>query len=279
MLRAIAKLIRVEHSVMLVLGVITVILLLDLQFTPMQFVFLSLCPFLISAGAFALNDYFDVESDRKNKKDRPIVKGEITKEGALWLSMVCFALGVLATLPLGPYPLVIALIFTLLSIAYNWKLKDVAIVGNAIIASSMAIVFMFTSIALTGTIPRLIILISATSFLSGLGREIQKTVQDVEGDVTARKSKTLPVIIGKPNSLHLALMLTGLASILALYLYVDVPPLKNNILYIIPAVLSIWLLTYSSYLFYGDKKSAELGRKLSLYALMLGILAYLMGGI
>ncbi|MEM0438133.1 MAG: UbiA family prenyltransferase [Candidatus Micrarchaeia archaeon] len=278
-LPAVMELVRVEHSIMLVLGVATSILLLDLQFTHTQLLLLSLCPFLVSAGAFALNDYFDAGSDRKNRKDRPIVRGDVSEQLALWLGVSLLSLGVLIAFPLGMQAFSIALVFAFLSVLYDWKLKDVALIGNSIIAASMAIVFIFTEVALAGTISQLTLLICATSFLSGLGREIQKTVQDVEGDVLARKSMTLPVLIGKAPSLHLSLVFVLAASLLGIYLYLTVPPLQNNPLYIIPMTLSIGLLCYSSYLFYGGKKSAEKGRKLSLYALMLGIFAFLLGGI
>lgn len=273
------RLVRIEHSAMLVLGVLTAILLLDLHFTYAQLLLLSLCPFLVSAGAFALNDYFDAESDKKNRKDRPIVRGEISKQVALLIGAALLLLGVLVAFPLGMQAFSIAAVFAFLSVLYDWKLKDIALIGNSIIAASMAIVFIFTEVALAGTISQLTLLLCAASFLSGLGREIQKTVQDVEGDVLARKSMTLPVLIGKWPSLHLSLVLVLAASLLGLYFYAAVPPLQNNPLYIIPMAISISLLCYSSYLFYGDRKSAEKGRKLSLYALMLGIIAFMMGGI
>ncbi|MCX8205815.1 MAG: UbiA family prenyltransferase [Candidatus Micrarchaeota archaeon] len=278
-MREIAELVRIEHSVMLVLGVITAIVLLDLQFTYVQLILLSLCPFLVSAGAFALNDYFDAESDRRNRKDRPIVRGDVSKQFALWLGISLLSLGALLAFPLGMHAFSIALVFAFLSVLYDWKLKDVALIGNSIIAASMAIVFIFTEVALAGTISQLTLLVCTASFLSGLGREIQKTVQDVEGDTKARKSMTLPVIIGKAASLHLSLVFIFAASLLGIYLYLSVPPLQNNALYIAPMALSIALLSYSSYLFYGDKKQNEKGRKISLYALMLGILAFLLGGL
>jgi len=278
-IRAILELVRVEHSLMLILGVIVPILLLDLGFTAVQASLLFLCPFLISAGAFALNDYFDVESDRRNRKDRPIVRGDISKSGALWISVLLLALGMLAALPLGAYPLLIAVVFASLSVLYDWKLKDVALIGNMVIASSMAIVFIFTEMALAGTVSQLTMLICATSFLSGLGREVQKTVQDLEGDVKARGSRTLPVLIGVNASLAFSVLLIAAASIIALYMFLEVPPLKLNPYYLIPLAASVLGFAYASRMFYGDAVMRERGRKVSLYALLLGIFAYILGGI
>lgn len=278
-LKTIAELTRIEHSAMLVLGVITAIALLHLPFTYSQLLFLFLCPFLVSAGAFALNDYFDVETDRKNRKDRPIVRGDITEGQALWLGIILLVLGVLAAVPLGIPALAIALLFALLSILYDWKLKDVALLGNMIIASSMAIVFIFTEMALSGSVSHLIIFVAAVSFLSGLAREIQKTVQDVEGDVKVRKSRTLPVIIGNSPSLILALLLTIVASLLAVWLFLAVPPLINNYYYLVPAAGSIIGLLYAAVRFFGNPQEQETARKISLGSMTLGMIAYLLGGV
>ncbi len=278
-LKAIAQLTRIEHSVILMLGVITAIVLLHLSFTYAQLVSLLLCPFLVSAGAFALNDYFDAESDRINKKKTPIVKGEISEWEAKWLGIALLLMGVLVAVPLGTNALNIAFLFASLSILYDWKLKDVALLGNAIIAASMAIVFIFTDVALSGTISALTMVVVATSFLFGLAREIQKTVQDVEGDVKARGSVTLPVLIGKNPSLVLALLLTIAASLLALWPFLSMPPLQGNYLYLIPALGSIIGLLYASVRFFGTPHDQETAKKISLLSLTLGMVAYLLGGL
>ncbi|MEM3364009.1 MAG: UbiA family prenyltransferase [Candidatus Micrarchaeia archaeon] len=278
-LKAITELVRIEHSIMLMLGVVVAILLLDLNATPAQLALLFLCPFLISAGAFALNDYFDAESDKINKKDRPIVRDEISKGDALRIAILLLLVGIACAYPLGIPAFAIAVAFAALSVLYDWKLKDTALVGNVIIASSMAIVFIFTEVALAGTVSQLTLMICATSFLSGLGRELQKTVQDIEGDIKARHSKTLPVLIGTQASLHLSVFLIIIASAIALYLFFAVPPLKNNYAYVIPALGSVIGLFYAAYLSYGSREKQEIGRKISLYSLMLGIVAYILGGI
>jgi len=278
-LKAIAKLTRVEHSFMLIFGVIAAILLLDLQFTYLQIISLFLCPFFISSGAFALNDYFDIESDRINKKNTPIINGEISTHQALWLAIGLLAMGIAIAYPLGVPAFAIAVLFALLSVAYDWKLKDIALVGNSIIAASMAIVFIFTDVALSNNISLITMMIALISFVFGLAREILKTVQDVEGDTKARGSRTLPVLIGKGNSLILAQFLIVIGSVLALYLYFSLPPLKGNIAYVIPAVGSILAFAYASFLAYSGEREQERGRRISLYGLALGILAYILGGI
>src|SRR5580693_789608 len=91
---ALAKLTRIEHSVMLIIAVVAAELIVG-GMPPLTIFILSLLtPALISMGAFAINDYFDVETDRANKMmHRPIVAGAISKESAYSIAIACFLIG------------------------------------------------------------------------------------------------------------------------------------------------------------------------------------------
>lgn len=276
-INAIRKLTRIEHSFMLILAVFVSIITLNLQFQLEMLFYLILCPFLVSAGAFALNDYFDVETDRINKKKTPIVIGEISKNKALLISILFLLTGILLSLILGLNSFIIVLIFSILSIAYNYKLKDVALVGNVIISMSMAIVFIYTEVTIVNTISITTIFMCLVSFLAGLGREIYKTVQDMEGDKKGRESKTLPLIIGKNNSLHLGSMFIVLAMVCAVYMYLEINPMKSNLIYLGIVSISLILFTYSIKLVYSGE--FEKVRKITLYSLTIGLISFLISGI
>ena len=275
--KAIMKLTRIEHSFMLILAVLVSVITLNLQFPLEMYFYLFMCPFLVSAGAFALNDYFDVETDKLNNKKTPIIMGEISKNNALLISILFLIAGILSSLPLGINAFLIAVIFAILSIAYNYKLKDVALVGNIIISMSMAIVFIFTEISILNSISQTTIFMGSISLLAGLGREIYKTVQDMEGDSKARNSKTLPLIIGKNNSLHLGSMFIIIAMLCAIYMYLEVNPMKSNIIYLSIVSISLLLFTYSIKLVYSNE--FEKTRKITLYALTIGLISFLISGI
>lgn len=115
------------------------------------------------------------------------------------------------------------------------------------------------------------------SLLAGLGREIYKTVQDMEGDSKARNSKTLPLIIGKNNSLHLGSMFIIIAMLCAIYMYLEVNPMKSNIIYLSIVSISLLLFTYSIKLVYSNE--FEKTRKITLYALTIGLISFLISGI
>ena len=278
-LKAVMKLTRIEHSFMLILAVLVSVITLNLQFPLEMLFYLFMCPFLVSAGAFALNDYFDVETDKLNNKKTPIVSGEISTNNALLISTLFLIVGILISLPLGINAFFIAVIFAILSILYNFKLKDVALVGNIIISMSMAIVFIFTEIAIVGTITNTSIFMGLTSMFSGLGREIYKTVQDMEGDVKARNSKTLPVLIGKGNSIHLGTISIILAIFGALYMYFEIIPMKENVAYLVIAGISILLFLKSISLVYSNENKFKEIRNLTLQAMSIGLISFLISGI
>jgi len=280
---AYVRLFRIEHALMLVFAVLFAEILASgaagMPLPPLAIILLSLAvPLFIEMGSFALNDYFDVEADRENKrKDRPIVTGEISPNAALALSALSYAAGIGASLALPPACFAIAVVFAALSILYNWKLKDLPLIGNAYIAASMAIPFPFGSIIVAGAMPAQIMAIAAVAFVAGLGREILKSAEDVEGDVKHRNARTLPALIGKANSARIA------ACCYFLLVPLSFAPfaygLKMNLL-----SLGLIVITALAFAFMGysaarnQKKDAlESLRKTSLLALGVGMIGYAAG--
>ena len=144
---------------------------------------------------------------------------------------------------------------------------------------SMAIVFIFTEISVVGTITNTSIFMGLTSLFSGLGREIYKTVQDMDGDVKARNSKTLPVLIGKNNSIHLGTFSIILAIFGAIYMYFEIIPMKENLAYLILAGISILLFLRAISLVYSRENKFKEIRNLTLQAMSIGLISFLISGI
>lgn len=238
-------------------------------------IFSLLVPIFTEMGAFALNDYADIETDRHNKKkDRPLVKGTINPKFAFSFSWLCFGLSIIFSFFINLYAFLIALIFNLLSVGYNYKLKDLPLVGNIYIASTMAIPFLFGNFVLTETLNPFILLLTALAFLSGLAREIIKSVQDMKGDKRARRARTFPIIVGKKKALQVAAFLyfSFLVFTLALLLLMET---------LVAAVLLFFVALFFSgeviQLIQGkqDKIFLETSRKFSLFFLFLGLMAVL----
>ncbi|MFN7157085.1 MAG: UbiA family prenyltransferase, partial [Erythrobacter cryptus] len=74
---------------------------------------------------------------------------------------------------------------------------------------------------------------SALAFITGLGREIAKTVQDMEGDRRARKATTLPMLFGVRNSLISAIALYWLAILLSFIPFFSIFPFRGNLTYLL----------------------------------------------
>ncbi|MFZ5500570.1 MAG: UbiA family prenyltransferase, partial [Candidatus Micrarchaeota archaeon] len=167
-----------------------------------------LVPIFSEMGSFALNDYLDIEADRANRMmERPLVKGTITPGFAFGFSVSCLAVSIIVAFFINLPAFVIALIFNLLGIAYNYRLKDLPLVGNAYIGLTMAIPFIFGNYVVSETLSPIALVLAVLGFVAGLAREIIKSVEDMEGDLKARGSKTLPIMIGREKAKWIAIVL------------------------------------------------------------------------
>jgi geranylgeranylglycerol-phosphate geranylgeranyltransferase len=154
--------------------------------------------------AFTLNDLLDMETDKRNSKKRPLVTGEVSRGEAAVMAGLSFVLALVAAYLCGPALFAIAVVANVLAALYNIWLKDLPALGNMYIACSMAIPFIFGSYAAVNAPTMQNAVLAALAFVAGLGREIAKSAEDMKGDVSARKSRTLPVVIGWKNSIKIA---------------------------------------------------------------------------
>jgi geranylgeranylglycerol-phosphate geranylgeranyltransferase len=276
---AILRLTRIEHSVMLVIAVIAAELIASGGKIPSLVILAAslITPIFISMSSFAINDYFDVEVDRSNKKGRPIVSGAISRDDALWIAIATLAIGIASSALINVYCLLIAIIFGSLAMLYSYKLKEMLFIGNAYIGLSMAIPFIFGNYVADTSINESILLVSFMIFLSGLAREIHGTIRDYHGDTKIRNAKTIPAVIGKEGAAIMAMVLYAVAILISIYLFILVVPFKHNFIYAIMVGLSDLLLGYVS-VGYLIKKSARFyakTRNMSLAAMALALLSFI----
>ena len=140
--------------------------------------------FFICAYSMAVNDVYDLEVDRINRPDRPIPSGRITAGQASRLSLLTLALGLACSvLSFNPLAVIIALAYALISWFYNFRAKRTGLPGNLIVGSSLAIPFIYGGAVSGGSIGgSLLLMMAFTAFFSGVGREVVKSMADVEGD-------------------------------------------------------------------------------------------------
>jgi len=144
--------------------------------------------FLIMSAGNAINDYFDYEADKANRKSRPIPSGRITRSAALYYSGLLFLLGLLLAGFLPSMSFIIALVNSLLLVFYSQSLKHKAYIGNAAVSYLVGSTYIFgSSVFLAGGTPlfsffMLPLILFFMSFFANLSREIIKDLEDVEGD-------------------------------------------------------------------------------------------------
>jgi 4-hydroxybenzoate polyprenyltransferase len=88
----------------------------------------DLVPLMISSGllyvaGIVLNDYFDIEIDKKERPSRPLASGTISKRHALALAIVALLIANTMALIVGLMSLAVSLALTVAIIAYDYRLK------------------------------------------------------------------------------------------------------------------------------------------------------------
>ncbi len=279
---AFVKLTRIEHSLMLIVAVLAGELISKGIPNALALCLSLISPVLISMGAFAINDYFDVEVDRENgKKDRPLVSGELSRGFALYSSLLMLALGIAAASGINIEALVVALVFAVLAFLYSYKMKEMLLLGNIYVAFSMAIPFIFGNFVVSNELNMNVIVISAIITLSGIAREIHGTIRDYEGDRKARNVRSLPYYLGIKNSAITALVLYFAAIALSIYIVFIKGPYYLNGFYLYGILFVDAVLSYIGikYLAIGKKNRANAFRRLrnlSLADMALALFIYLL---
>lgn len=89
---------------------------------------------LFSAG-MVLNDYFDIETDKKERPQRPIPSGRISGPTAKIIGFGLMALGIFSAYFAGPRPFGISLALASAILLYDGLLKDFPVLGPLTMAS------------------------------------------------------------------------------------------------------------------------------------------------
>ncbi|HHH77736.1 MAG: UbiA family prenyltransferase [Thermoplasmata archaeon] len=281
-LKAVWQLARLEHGLMIAVAILIGALIAGRGLPPAdKFLFAFLTALFLEAGTFALNDYFDLEVDRRNRRmDRPLVRGELNPSSAVYMYFILVPAGLAASFMVNMTCFEIAAINVVLATLYDVKLKETKVVGNFYIAFVMAIPFIFGATAVSPSIPFIIFLIAFIAFLSGVAREIMKDVMDFEGDA-ARRTKSFPTYLGKRGANAVASLFYILAVVLSFIPFVfsiDSAYYRDYTYLSIVLVTDIMLVyTAVSIISRVDAKSLGRFRKISLLGIFVGLVAFLAG--
>ena len=277
-LKAIWKLTRFEHALMLAFAVFVgaTIAQNKIPIFDQTLLLALLVPIFSEMGSFALNDILDVETDRKNGfSKRPLVSGEISIALAWAIAIGGFVISTMLAFFLGAIPFGILIIFNLFAILYNYKLKDLPLLGNIYIGTTMAIPFIFGNFSYNAELNQINAFVALLGFLAGVAREIIKSTEDMQGDKEIRNSKTLPILIGEKNAIKIAIFIYLIACFLVVLPFSA--GLKVNLFSIGLLGVCELMLMYIVYLLLKKEKSYRKARNLSLIAFGLGMTGILAG--
>ncbi|MEM7819216.1 MAG: UbiA family prenyltransferase [Candidatus Aenigmatarchaeota archaeon] len=175
------QIIRPLNGIMSSIAVWIGTIIAGMDFIPeLKVIFGMLAVFLISSAGMVVNDIADINIDKINRPKRPLPTGKITKNKAIIYAIILFIVGNIIAFIIGESLFYIAIIASVLLILYAAKLKKIIMLGHIVISILVALTFVFGGVIAGNyfiTLP-----LALLAFLSNVGREIYKSIEDVMGD-------------------------------------------------------------------------------------------------
>ena len=230
----------------------------------------------VEAALFAFNDLLNLEEDRVNSPERPLVRGDLTARQAVAFGTSCMALGLLLSAMLGPAPLAVVAVASALGMAYNAGLKRYGPLGNLLVSVTSSLPFVYGSVVAVGAVPPIIVLFFTIAAVAHLGREVIKGICDMEGDARVGV-RTLALIMGPRAAAAVATALILTSVLLSLLTF----PIVRKPLYVALILLTDAILLYSvASLVRGPYPGAAEGaRRYTLVGMGVGIAAFAAAGL
>ncbi|MDN5358430.1 MAG: geranylgeranylglycerol-phosphate geranylgeranyltransferase [Candidatus Diapherotrites archaeon] len=161
----------------------------------------SLGAAFISAGAQAINDYYDYEVDQKKGK-----RHRIKRKNILHFSMALYGVGIALAALASPRLLPLALLAAVGTLAYSAYLSRRKYWGNLVVAFFTGFIFVF--VAICGDVTR-VWFPFLLAFLATWAREVIKDIEDLPAD--RGHKTTLPMLVGTEMASYFAAYLLLLA--------------------------------------------------------------------
>lgn len=193
----------------------------------------SFVTILILSLSMVLNDLYDIEVDKLNNFNRPLVTGTITKGEAALFSFFLFTLTEILSICFLPFSLLVFSNLSLLGvIIYTPILKKIPIVKNIFCASLVSFSLYFNGLSVFPISPfhqQMLFTIIRYIFIGSLSTELLCDCLDIQGD-KENKITTIPVSIGVKNTITLidTLLLMNIFNLLYNVFYFQ------NIMFVFP---------------------------------------------
>jgi geranylgeranylglycerol-phosphate geranylgeranyltransferase len=197
--------------------------------------------FITSAG-FAINDYFDRESDAVIKPKRPIPSGALSLKQVIAISGFLFALGLLLSLFINFLSFTILAVDSLLLLIYSFLVKRKSgFIANVLVGILTGTAFMYGEATISNTVSLISLTLYPIAF-GTIGGNVLRDILSFEGD-SKIGYPTLPQKIGNSNTTKIAALFFTLTGLLAPLPYL----MRYFTVYYLPLIL-LWsiLLIYAS---------------------------------
>src|SRR5208283_3949688 len=212
----------------------------DLSVQTVLLIFFSMA-FITSAG-FAINDYFDRESDAVIKPKRPIPSGALSLRQVVAVSGILFVLGLIMASYINWLSFAIIAADSILLLIYSTLVKRKSgFAANVLVGILTGTAFMYGEATISGTVSLISLSLYPIAF-GTIGGNVLRDILSLDGD-SKIGYPTLPQKIGNVNSVKVAALfftLTGLLAPLPYFIG------KFTIYYLPPILLWSVLLFYCS---------------------------------
>lgn len=181
-LRAFAQLFRPILGILAALAGCATIYALNPVTQFQQYLLTASVLICMTSASFAIDDYRDVNQDQINHPERPLPSGLLSPQQAWWSAVGLFTCALFAAIPLGLYPFILVAVSTILLWNYSHILTYSGILGNAIVAASVAALIFLGSLFAGRPLGMLYPICFLFCYI--LAKEIIWDVHDAKGDRT-----------------------------------------------------------------------------------------------
>jgi geranylgeranylglycerol-phosphate geranylgeranyltransferase len=197
--------------------------------------------FITSAG-FAINDYFDRESDAVIKPKRPIPSGALSLKQVVAISGLLFTLGLIMAFFINWLSFAIIAVDSLLLLIYSFMVKRKSgFVANVLVGILTGTAFMYGQATISNTVNLISLSLYPIAF-GTIGGNVLRDILSIEGDSKVGYP-TLPQKVGSSGSAKVAALFFTLTGVFAPLPYF----IGEFTVYYLPLIL-LWsvLLIYAS---------------------------------
>jgi geranylgeranylglycerol-phosphate geranylgeranyltransferase len=215
-----------------------------------NFILSSIITSLIMSTSMIINDFYDINIDKVNNVNRPLVTGEITKTEAIISIIILSCLIEYLNLFLSTNLQIVVQISLFLIHIYTPIIKKIFFVKNIFCACLVSLSIFFSGLSTSSSLLvynknyELFLIEISFIFLGSLYNEILLDMTDIEGD-KKNNIYTIPVIFGKQSSLIFEcfiVLYNMISSFLMLALIVDIKYVLIFQLVFIPFIYNLYII-------------------------------------